>query len=473
MDVSARFSKLIKEGKPHAKVLAVQDNLVITSSLPGAKVYGSVQFAEGAKGVIWQINDHGYAVLPLNNHTVRPDEPVVVKTDELSLGVGKELLGRVVNPIGQALDGRGYIEPTAHVPYFRAAPSFGEREELTEQLETGITMVDTLLPVVKGQRIAIMGDSKSGKTGFLSQVAIHQAKQGRVVVYVLVAKRRQEMNRLIEKFANSEHMDNIVLVVTTSSDPLALGVLAPYAGCAIGEYFWHHGQDTVVIYDDFTSQAKLYREMSLMLGNNPGREAYPGDMFHVQSALLERAGKLKSNGASQTVLVTGLTPGNDLTGYQSTSLISMTDGQIVFDTNLLQTGRQPAINSGLSVSRIGGRVQDAKKQDLVQSIIKQLSDYKSAKEYSRFNDQSSEIIEREILLGEQIQEAFNQRSNEWFSIAEQTVLLNAILTNKSNKDLNIEKLKGLVRKNYKILASADEKTIDKVTKILVKEENKS
>jgi F-type H+-transporting ATPase subunit alpha len=466
---SQTFAKQVAEGKPTAETIAVQDNLIITEHLVGAKIYAGVVFEGGAKGIIWQMDENGCAVLPLTKHPVRPGEKVTIKAEELRLGVGKELLGRVINPLGHALDGRGHVDTTAHVPYFRSAPTFGERAELNEQLETGVTLVDMLLPVVKGQRIAIMGDSKSGKTSFQSQVAIHQAKQNRIVVYVLVAKRRQEMNRLIERFSNSGVMDNIILVVTTSSDPLPLGVMGPYAGCTIGEYFWHQSKDTVVIYDDFSAHAKLYREMSLMLGNNVGREAYPGDMFHVHSALLERAGKLKATGASQTVLVTGLTPGNDLTGYQSTSLISMTDGQIVFDTSLLQSGRQPAINNNLSVSRIGGRVQNGSQQELSRSLIKELSDYRSAKEYTRFNDQSSEIAEHEIALGEQIFEAFNQKPNEWFSLGEQRVLLDVIMKHPASYEINVEKLKALVKKNINLLSTKDEKSLQKATSILLKQ----
>ncbi len=463
------FTNLVADGKPTAKVLAVQDNLVLTGPLPGAKIFADVLFAGGARGVVWQIDQAGYAILPLTRQPIRTGEQVVEHTEEFRLGVGHEILGRVVNPLGKPVDGGGFVEATAHVPYFRSAPTFGQRAELSEQLETGVTLVDTLLPVVKGQRIAIMGDSKSGKTGFLSQAAIHQAKKGKVVIYVLVAKRRQEMNRLIVRFKAAGALKNIVLVVTTSSDPLSLGVLAPYAGCAIGEYFWHQGQDTVVIYDDFTAHAKLYREMSLMLGNNSGREAYPGDMFHVQSALLERAGKFKQNNASQTVLVTGLTPGNDLTGYQSTSLISMTDGQIVFDTTLLQTGQQPAVNTSLSVSRIGGRVQNSTQQQLSRSIIKELADYRSAKEYTRFNDQFSELAETEIALGEHITEALNQKASEWFSLGEQQVMLDVIINHKSPKELDIAKLKEVIKQNHQTLAGADEKTLDKVTNLILKQ----
>jgi F-type H+-transporting ATPase subunit alpha len=217
------FTNLVADGKPTAKVLAVQDNLVLTGPLTGAKIFADVLFAGGARGVVWQIDQAGYAILPLTRVPIKTGEQVVEHTEEFRLGVGHQILGRVVNPLGKPLDGGGFVEATAHVPYFRAAPTFGQRDELSEQLETGVTLVDTLLPVVKGQRIAIMGDSKSGKTGFLSQAAIHQAKKGKIVIYVLVAKRRQEMNRLIERFKAAGALKNIVLVVTTSSDPLSLG----------------------------------------------------------------------------------------------------------------------------------------------------------------------------------------------------------------------------------------------------------
>lgn len=471
MKVDQNFTKLVKGGMPTGEVVAVQENLVLTTPLNGAKVFASVLFGNGARGIIWQIDETGFGVLPLTSQPIKAGEMVVVAVESLTFGVSKKTLGRVIDPLGRPLDGKGFLTPTAEVPYFRNAPTFQERDELNEQLETGVTLVDTLIPIVKGQRIAIMGDSKSGKTTFLAQTAIHQAKLGRPVIYVLVAKRRMEMNYLIKHFTDSGVMNNITLIVTTSSDPLPLGILAPYAGCALGEYLWQdQNQDTVLIYDDFTAQAKLYREMSLLLGNNAGREAYPGDMFHVQSALLERAGKLKKTGATQTVLVTGLTPNNDLTGYQSTSLISMTDGQIVFDTEIIHQGRLPAINNGLSVSRIGGRVQSSAIRNLSRSIVKELANYRSAKEYTRFNDQSSDLAEREIILGDQIYAVLSQRSDEWFNLNEQRVLLEIILRQEIPHNFDIDKLKKIVKKEVGSHKSLDEDKVSAIAGKIIKQE---
>ncbi|MBI2798382.1 sodium-transporting two-sector ATPase [Candidatus Saccharibacteria bacterium] len=440
------FSKLVKKGQPTAEVVEFNDFIVVTSLLPGVKVHSEVIFAGGAQGVVWQLNADSLQILLLNSELVRAGELVTILNAELSLGVGKKLLGRVVSPLGRPLDGKGFVPSTQVSPYFRAAPPFRDRAMVQEQLESGVTVVDTLLPLVKGQRMAIMGDSKSGKTSFLSQVAIHQAQAGQLVVYVLIAKPRAELNRLVKMFNESGVMKNMVMVVADSMDPLAVGFLAPYAGCAVAESLWYGGQDVIVIYDDFSNHAKIYREMALLVDQNVGREAYPGDMFHVHSALLERAGKLAKTNSAQTVFAVGTTPNNDLTGYQATSLISMSDGQIVFDLETMHQGEHPAINVGLSVSRVGGRSLQPSMQEIVVSVRKEMSRYQTALDYTRFGDQSSQVAQHEIAMGERINEVFRQESGENYSLAQQRLMLEVVLRLESPRNFDVAWLKNEVAK---------------------------
>ncbi len=440
------FTKLVNGGQPTAEVIALNDFVVSTSLLPDANVYSVVLFAGGAQGVVWQMYSDHLDILLLNDTPIYANELAILLQDELRIGVGKQLLGRVINPLGKPLDGKGFVPTTSEAPYFRTAPGFSERAMVEDPLESGVTLVDVLLPLVKGQRMAVMGDSKSGKTSFLVQAAINQARAGQTVVYVLVAKSRNELTRLVEQFTAAKVMNKIVLVVSDTMEPLPVGFLAPFAGCAIAEYFWQNKQDSVVIYDDFSNHAKIYREMALLLDENVGREAYPGDMFHVHSALLERAGRLAATNSTLTAFVAGSTPNNDLTGYESTSLISMSDGQIVFDLNAQHEGIRPAINIELSVSRVGGRSNNIIGQQIATNLLRELGRYKTAQDYTRFADQTSEVSRLEISLGEKIYEALHQENDEFYTFTQQRLLVEAVLRSEQPESLDVNVLKKHVKK---------------------------
>ncbi|MEI8073025.1 MAG: sodium-transporting two-sector ATPase [Candidatus Saccharibacteria bacterium] len=439
------FTKLVNSGQSTAEVISVSDFVANISLLPGAMVHSVILFAGGAEGVVWQINSDSLDILLLNDLTVYANELAVLYKDELRMGVGKSLLGRVINPLGKPVDGKGFVPTKEDAPYFRQAPGFKDRANVEDSLESGVTLVDILFPLAKGQRMAIMGDSKSGKTSFMVQNAIHQAQQGQIVVYVLVSKSRNELTRIVGHFTDAKVMKNIVLVVADTAEPLPVGFLAPYAGCAIAESFWYEGRDVVVVYDDFTNHAKLYREMALLLNQNVGREAYPGDMFHVHSALLERAGKLDKSNSALSVFVSGSTPGNDLTGYQATSLISMSDGQIVFDLDALHGGMRPAINTELSVSRIGGANKVIGNQ-IKNGLSQAISRFRQAKAMTSFTDQASETSRLELALGLRIFEALQQGNDEFYTFFQQRLMIEVILRTEDPGILDVEWLKGKIRK---------------------------
>lgn len=461
------FARLVRDGKATAEVIAMNGFTVTISPLPGASVYAVVLFSSGAEGVVWEIRPNSMQVLVLNDVPIYANELAVLYKDELKIGVSKKLMGRIINPLGRPLDGKGFVATKEEMQYFRLAPGFDMRGNVEDPLESGVTLVDTLLPLVKGQRMAVMGDSKSGKTSFLAQAAIHQARAGQTVVYVLVSKDRNELSRMVDTFEKAKVMKNIIMVVSDTAEPLPVGFLAPYAGCAIAESFWYAGEDVIVIYDDFTNHAKIYREMALLLDQNVGREAYPGDMFHVHSALLERAGKLAKTNSAMTVFVAGSTPNNDLSDFQSTRLISMSDGQIVFDINALHEGKRPAINVELSVSRVGGGRNKLLDHQITNGVVRALGRYKQAKSMTSFVEQVSELSRLEVALGTRINEALQQSSSEYYSFAQQRVLLETVLKVDDPAYLDVVWLKGQIdsikpSKDYSV------KDLDEMVNKLVK-----
>lgn len=439
------FAKLVAEGQSTGEVVAVARFMVRVSGLEAAVIGAVVLFENGEYGFVRSIKDGQVLVLTLLSEGVPLGALAVVKSSELMVPAGRKLLGRMVNPLMHPLDDKGIVLTKALRPVFKMAPGFSERAILDTQLETGVTLIDTLFPVVLGQRIALMGDAKSGKTTFYVQAVINQARQGRAIVIVLIAKRRTDVERLIQSFKQAGVLDKITLVVADIFDSIVLQWLAPYAGCALAEDLWEAGEDTVIIYDDFSSHAKMHREISLLTGTNPGRESFPGDMFYTHSSLLERAGKLKSNNKTLTALPVVVTPNDDITGYLSTSLISMTDGQIVFDINTMHRGARPAVNVGLSVSRVGGRAQSQGHKELSSEVGKILARSRQAEQFSHFGTELSPAMRKDLFTSTLLKSLFNQDPDELFTLREQQIMLHAVLQGQSQANFSIHWLKSIIR----------------------------
>ena len=370
---------------------------------------------------------------------------VVSGDDEIKVKVSNDMLGRIVDPLGRTVDGIGMLPKSSEQKVFGHAIEFQDRAILSTQLETGVTVVDTLFPVVYGQRIAVMGDAKSGKTTFLTQLAINQAKKGKIIVWVLIGKRKSDVEQLIQRFENSKTKDRVIFVIADVFDSLPMTYLAPYSGCAIAEYFWENNDDVIVIYDDLSSHAKAYRELSLLMRKNPGREAYPGDMFYVHSSLLERAGKKISNGKTLTSLPISITPNDDITGFLSTTLISITDGQLIFDNSIMRQGIKPALNVGLSVSRVGGRGQTNTARYIARIVSSYLANYRSTLETSRFVSEQSPETKSILRIGERIYGIFGQAPNELYTLIEEQIMLQVALGSGSINNLDIMDLKQRVK----------------------------
>lgn len=442
--MSQLYANLVADNHPTGKITSVRRFKATVSGLPGAVVGSEVLTEDGVYGLVKEIKEDEMLVDLLTSEHQAVGRGVVLQRPQLVIHPSHELLGRVVDPLLKPLDGGKPIAVGEEALVFGPAPSFSERMLLDRQLETGITLVDTLFPIVMGQRIAIMGDAKAGKTTFTTQMAIHQAALGRKIVLVLIAKRRTDVEQIVDELRKSGALANTVLVVADSFASLPLAYLAPYSGVTVAEYLWHSGSDTIIIYDDLSSHAKIYREMALLEDSPPGRESYPGDMFFQHSSLLERAGRITSNQRTLTALPIMTTANNDITSYLSTALISITDGQIVFDTEEMQRGNTPPVHVGLSVSRVGGRAQETLQKKLAQEIFRSLAAYRQASSFAHFGQDLPDQYREALQLGDRIWMFFNQEAGETYSLPEQQVLLKAAFL-AGDKELDVAAIKANVK----------------------------
>jgi F-type H+-transporting ATPase subunit alpha len=438
---SSLFERLVADGHPTGEVVGVERFLVAVKGLDGIGAGALVVFDSGQRGMVREIMADTVLILNLESESTPLGSLAVLQENELKTGVGEELIGRVITPLLQPLDNKGAIRVKKTWPVYNQAPGFMERSLLKDQLPSGVAVVDMLFPIVLGQRIAILGDTKSGKSSFLLQLGINQASTDRIVVYVLIGKRRVEVEQTVNTLVNTGAMASSIVVVANIFDSLAQSFIAPYVGCAIAEYLWRQDRDVVIIYDDLSSHAKVYREIALLARTNPGRDSYPGDTFFTHSSLLERAGKLASNNRTLTALPVVVTPSDDITAYLPTSIMSITDGQLIFDLETFRQNIRPAINTGLSVSRVGGRAQNARQKLLSGALFKALAAYRQAAEFAHFGSEITVESRKALALGKLIHETFRQTPVELYTLLEQQVMLETVLSSAGQYRLNIALLK--------------------------------
>lgn len=461
-DAQKHFKSFVDAGNPVGEVIAVDSFRVQVKGMQPVNTHSLVIFEDGSKGFVHHILEDRVIVLHLGNVTLHSGMLVVVQSDKLLAKVGKDFVGRVISVTGEPLDGKGAIAADASWPIFNAAPAIYQRELLTTQLETGVTLIDALFPIVRGQRLALLGDSKSGKSTVASQIAINQRNTDQITVYVLISKRRSDVEALISRLVNNKAMEKTVVIVSTIFESLVMSYLAPYVGCAMAEYFWQKQNiDTIILYDDLTTHAHAYREIALLSGSSPGRDSYPGDMFHAHSSLLERAGRLASNKKHLTSVPVVMADGGDITSYLPTNIMSITDGQWILDMDVFREGLRPAINIGLSVTRVGTVGHSDRQKEQNKRTVQALAAYEEAKEFSQFGSEMALNSQGAIVLGNRLRDVFTQIPGETYTLIEEQLLLGIVLDSDPNTALDIAKFKEAVKQN-----SGQIKTDDDFDKVL-------
>jgi F-type H+-transporting ATPase subunit alpha len=444
MNPDSRFQQLAEQGNPSGEVIAVDRFFITAIGLHEVGLHNQVLFENGDCGIIWEINGQHVIILNVTSETTPLGSGIVLLNDIFSAVVGTELLGRAISVLGEPRDEAGAISAHELAPVFSVAPPVIKRTASSKQLITGVMVVDMIFPIMLGQRMAVIGDTRTGKSTFLTQISANP-NNADVYIYVLINKRKSDVENLLRDLQRSGALSRSVVIIADVFESLVQAYLAPYIGCAIAEYFCKQGSDVVIIYDDLSNHAKIYREIALLSHTSSGRDSYPGDIFYAHSSLLERAGSFSDNKKSITALPVVLTPDDDITGYLPTNLMSITDGQLIFNRENFQRGDRPAINTGLSVSRIGGRIRNDKSQELSRVILKKLADYARALEFSHFESGQSAIPKADIEFGARILDAFRQKPDETYNLLQQQLILEVALRAPLGKKLNMELLKKTVK----------------------------
>jgi F-type H+-transporting ATPase subunit alpha len=419
----------------------IGNGVATLSGLPHARTDELVDFPTGVQGMILNL-DHDFidVILLGPEEGIQGGDQVTASGERLRVPVSENLLGRVVNPLGEPLDGRGPVEAVDLRYLERDAPSIVEREPVDEPLHTGWKIVDALVPIGRGQRELIVGDRQTGKTTLAVDAILNQREGDVACVYVAVGQKKSSTLAVIETLHRHNARDHTIVVTASPDDPAALRYLAPYAGCTMAEYLMHQGQDVLIVYDDLSKHADAYRELSLLLRRPPGREAYPGDIFYLHSRLLERACKLISSpplhpppeggergrgGGSLTALPIVETKQGNISAYIPTNLISITDGQIMLDADLFNRGVKPAVDAGLSVSRVGGAAQTPAMRAVVGNLRLELAQFEEVARFARFGTDVGETTRQQIRRGERLQAALTQPAHRPLPLASQVVILQA------------------------------------------------
>ena len=436
-------------------VIMVGDGIARASGLDNCMAGELVQFENGEYGMAQNLEENSVSIVLLGSDAGIKEGGIVKRTGKVvSVPVGEALIGRVVNALGQPIDGKGPIDAAEYRPIESPAPGIIDRQPVKEPLQTGIKAIDSMIPIGRGQRELIIGDRQTGKTVIATDTIINQKGKDVICIYVAIGQKRSTVASLVENLERNGAMDYTIVVAATASELAPIQYIAPYSGCAMGEYFMYKGKHVLVVYDDLSKHAVAYRALSLLIRRPPGREAYPGDVFYLHSRLLERAAKLSdaNGGGSLTALPIIKTQAGDVSAYIPTNVISITDGQIFLVTEMFHSGIMPAVDPGISVSRVGGNAQVKAMKKVAGTLKLIYSQYRELQGFAQFGSDLDADTKARLAQGERIVEVLKQDRNAPVPVEKQVAILYATI-NGFLKDIEVSQVAEYEKSLYEYLDS--------------------
>jgi F-type H+-transporting ATPase subunit alpha len=437
-------------------VISVGDGIARIHGLDNVMAGELLDFPHGVKGIALNLEEDNVGTVLFGEYTLVGEGDIVQRTKRImSVPVGPALVGRVVNALGEPLDNRGPINTTEYSQIEHLAPGVVDRLPVKEPLQTGLKAIDSMIPIGRGQRELIIGDRQTGKTAIAIDTIINQKNTDVICIYVAIGQKRSTVAQVVKTLTDYEAMDKTIVVSASASDPATMQYIAPYCGCAMGEYFRDRGQHALVVYDDLSKHAAAYREISLLLRRPPGREAFPGDVFYLHSRLLERAAKLnaKNGGGSLTALPVIETQAGDISGYIPTNVISITDGQIFLESDLFHAGIRPAIHVGNSVSRVGGNAQIKAMKQVAGTLRLELAQYRELAAFAQFGSELDKATQAQLARGERLTEILKQDQYQPLDVIRQIVSIFAG-TQGFTDDLRVNEINSFLKELLQFMDTA-------------------
>ena len=446
-------------------VITVGDGIANIHGLEKCMSNELLEFSDGVYGIALNLEQDFVAAVLLGSDINIKEGDTVKRTGKIvSVPVGDALLGRVVNALGQPIDGKGAVLTDETAPIEKIAPGIITRKSVHKPLQTGIKAIDSMIPIGRGQRELIIGDRQTGKTSIATDTIINQKGKDVICIYVAIGQKRSTVANVVENLEKAGAMDYTIVVSATASELAPLQYIAPYSGVTMGEYFLNKGKDVLCVYDDLSKHAVAYRTLSLLLKRPPGREAYPGDVFYLHSRLLERACSLNENygGGSLTALPIIETQAGDVSAYIPTNVISITDGQIFLETDLFNSGVRPAVNPGISVSRVGSAAQIKAMKKVSGSLKLSYSQYRELQSFSQFGSDLDSDTKERLAKGERIVEVLKQKKNSPVSVENQVIIIHAV-TNNFLKNIPLDKISDFESELFRYIDESHHEIIQSIT----------
>ncbi|PYU88089.1 MAG: F0F1 ATP synthase subunit alpha [Acidobacteria bacterium] len=446
-------------------VISVGDGIARIHGLDNAMAGELLDFPHGVKGIALNLEEDNVGAVLFGEYTRIGEGDTVQRTKRImSVPAGEALVGRVVNALGEPLDDRGPITTTEFSPLERLAPGVIDRQPVKESLQTGLKSIDAMIPIGRGQRELIIGDRQTGKTAIVIDTIINQKNTDVISIYVAIGQKRSTVAQVVKTLSDYDALDRTIVVSASASDPATMQYIAPYCGCAMGEYFRDHGQHSLVIYDDLSKHAAAYREISLLLRRPPGREAFPGDVFYLHSRLLERGAKLsaENGGGSLTALPIIETQAGDISAYIPTNVISITDGQIFLESDLFHAGIRPAIHVGNSVSRVGGNAQIKAMRQVAGTLRLELAQYRELAAFAQFGSDLDKATLAQLARGERLTEILKQGQYQPLNVVRQVLIIFAG-TQGFTDDLEVAEIRAFEQGLYQFMDSSRSSLVQRIT----------